>query len=74
MSKEAVQAALVRAAGGNGASPIIGDPDDVVAIMKRLSESGISALAMGFTNYLDHFPYFRNEVLPRLVREGLRAE
>ncbi len=74
MSEEAVQAALVRAAGGNGASPIIGDPDGVVATMKRLSESGISALAMGFTNYLDHFPYFRDEVLPRLVREGLRVD
>ena len=73
MSEEALQAARIRAAGGNGASPIVGDPDDIVAMMKRLSESGITALAMGFTNYLDHFPYFRDEVLPRLEREGLRA-
>ena len=72
-SEEVLQAARIRAAGGNGALPIIGNPDDVVATMKRLSESGISALAMGFTNYLDHFPYFRDEVLPRLEREGLRA-
>jgi dimethylsulfone monooxygenase len=63
----------VRAAGGNGALPIVGDPDDVATMMKRLSECGISALAMGFTNYLEHFPYFRDEVLPRLAREGLRA-
>jgi len=73
ISEERLQAARIRAAGGNGALPVVGDPDDVVAMMKRLSESGISALAMGFTNYLEHFPYFRDEVLPRLVREGLRT-
>jgi alkanesulfonate monooxygenase SsuD/methylene tetrahydromethanopterin reductase-like flavin-dependent oxidoreductase (luciferase family) len=54
--------------------PIVGGPDDVVATMRRLSEGGITALAMGFTNYLEHFPYFRHEVLLRLARQGLRAE
>ena len=73
MTEEMHQAAQIRAAAGNGALPIVGDPDDVVAMMKRLSECGISALAMGFTNYLEHFPYFRDEVLPRLVHEGLRT-
>ena len=73
VSEEALQAARLRAAGGNGALPIIGDPDYVAALMKRLSECGISALAIGFTNYLDEFPYFRDEVLPRLADEGLRA-
>jgi alkanesulfonate monooxygenase SsuD/methylene tetrahydromethanopterin reductase-like flavin-dependent oxidoreductase (luciferase family) len=74
MTDEMHQAARIRAAAGNGALPIVGDPDDVVAMMKRLSEGGISALAIGFTNYLEHFPYFRDEVLPRLVHEGLRTE
>jgi len=69
-----LQTFRIRAAGGNGALPIIGDPDHVVAMMKRLSECGISALAIGFTNYLEDFPYFRDEVLPRLVNEGLRAK
>ncbi|MFQ6029968.1 MAG: LLM class flavin-dependent oxidoreductase [Dehalococcoidia bacterium] len=73
MPEEIRRTTRVRAAGGNGAMPIIGDPDDVVATMKRLSEGGVAALAMGFTNYLDHFPYFRDEVLPRLARVGLRA-
>ena len=58
---------------GNGALPIIGDPDYVAALMKRLSECEISALAIGFTNYLNEFPYFRDEVLPRLARKGLRT-
>ncbi len=73
VTEEALQAARIRAAAGNGALPIVGDPDDVVAMMKLLSGFGITALAMGFTNYLDHFPYFRDEVLPRLASEGLRA-
>ncbi len=74
VSKEVLRAARIRAAAGNGAQPIVGDPDDVVALMKRLSESGVTALAMGFTNYLEHFPYFREEVLPRLAHAGLRAD
>jgi len=73
ISEETLRAARMRAAGGNGAKPIVGDPDQVVAEMKRLSECGISALAMGFANYLEHFPYFRDEVIPRLVHKGLRA-
>jgi len=63
----------IRAAGGNGALPIIGNPDDVVAFMKQLSKSGVTALAIGLQNYLDQFPYFRDEVLPRLEKEGLRT-
>jgi FMNH2-dependent dimethyl sulfone monooxygenase len=27
---------------------------------------------MNFVNYLDEFPYFRDEVLPRLERLGVR--
>jgi alkanesulfonate monooxygenase SsuD/methylene tetrahydromethanopterin reductase-like flavin-dependent oxidoreductase (luciferase family) len=74
ISDEALKAARIRAAAGNGALPIVGSPDDVVAMMKRLSGFGIKALAMGLTNYIEHFPCIRDEVLPRLEREGLRAE
>ncbi len=63
----------VRAGGGNGAWPIVGDPDMVADQMARLAGCGVSALAMGFANYLDHVPYFRDEVLPRLERMGLRV-
>ena len=63
-----------RAAGGNGALPIIGTPDQVAETMRGLSQSGVTALAMGFVNYLEHFPYFQQEVLPRLARWGLRVE
>ena len=73
VTEEALREARIRAAAGNGALSIVGSPDDVVASMKRLYISGVTALAMGFTNYLEHFPYFRDEVLPRLAHEGLRA-
>jgi len=63
-----------RAAGGNGAFPIVGDPDDVADLLIRLHEQGIDAFAMGFANYVEHFPCFRDEVLPRLVKAGVRAE
>ena len=74
VTEEALQVARIRAAGGNGALPIVGAPDDIVSLMKRLYDGGVTALAMGFTNYLEHFPYFRDEVLPRLAHEGLRAK
>jgi len=63
----------LRAGAANGGFPIVGDPDDVARIMKQLSDIGITALAMGFTNYLQHVPYFRDEVLPRLERLGMRV-
>ena len=67
------QAFRLRAAAGNGALPIVGDPDTVAEKMKTLSDAGVAALAMGLPNYLEHFPYFRDEVLPRLETMGLRT-
>lgn len=63
-----------RAAGGNGAYPIVGNPDDVADLLLRLHEQGIDAFAMGFANYVEHFPCFRDEVLPRLVKAGVRVD
>lgn len=72
LSDEVKAAMWKRTAGGNGAYPIIGDPDRVVAQMKELSDIGVSGIAMGLVNYLDDFPYIRDEVLPRLEKAGLR--
>ena len=63
---------LQRAGGGNGAYLIVGDPDDVASLLIRLHEAGIDAFAMGFANYTEHLPYFRDEVLPRLEATGVR--
>lgn len=73
ISEQARQAFRTRTGGGNGAWGIIGDPDRVAAQIAELHSFGLSALALSFANYLDHLPYFRDEVLPRLERMGLRA-
>ena len=61
-----------RAGGGNGAYPIVGDPDAVAAKLLKLHAAGIDAFAMGFANYVAHVPYFRDQVLPRLEDAGVR--
>ena len=73
MPEEVRRGLRLRAAGGNGALPLIGDPDGVAAQLVELHGYGIDAFAMGFANDLDQFPYFRDEVLPRLADAGLRA-
>jgi alkanesulfonate monooxygenase SsuD/methylene tetrahydromethanopterin reductase-like flavin-dependent oxidoreductase (luciferase family) len=51
----------------------IGDPDWVTEQLARLHRVGFDGLVINFVNYLDEFPYFVQEVLPRLERLGLRA-
>ena len=50
----------------------IGDPDRVAAQIARLAGVGFDGIVMNFVNYLDEFPYFAQEVLPRLEAMGLR--
>jgi hypothetical protein len=40
--------------------------------LSEISACGFNGIATSFVNYLDEFPYFRDEVLPRLERLGLR--
>lgn len=62
-----------RLIGGIGTYPIVGSPDEVAALFKRVSDAGLDGMAVGFVNYLAELPYFRDEVLPRMQRLGLRA-
>lgn len=73
LSDEVKEELKARIAAGNGAYPLVGTPDQVVEKIKQLSEMGFSGMAMGLVNYVDHFPYFRDEVLPRMERAGLRT-
>ena len=41
--------------------------------MAALSRAGIRGIAFSFVNYLDELPYFRDEVLPRLAKMGVRT-
>ncbi len=51
----------------------IGTPDDVAAEIVNMHAMGIGGTALVFVNYLNEFPYFAQEVLPRLKRAGLRT-
>jgi dimethylsulfone monooxygenase len=51
----------------------VGDPDHVTAELARLQGVGFDGLVLNFVDYLAEFPYFAQEVLPRLERLGLRA-
>ncbi|HLG69923.1 MAG TPA: LLM class flavin-dependent oxidoreductase [Chloroflexota bacterium] len=59
-------------ASGNGGTPLLGSPDDVAAALAGVSEAGFDGCGISFFNYVNEFPYFRDEVLPRLERMGLR--
>jgi dimethylsulfone monooxygenase len=59
---------------GLGGFSFIGDPDRVTDDLAELSDCGIEGVAISFINYLNEFPLFRDEVLPRLERRGLRAQ
>jgi alkanesulfonate monooxygenase SsuD/methylene tetrahydromethanopterin reductase-like flavin-dependent oxidoreductase (luciferase family) len=58
--------------GGHGVYPLIGDPDDVASQLAKISAAGFIGSTLAFVNYLDEFPYFRDEVLPRLEKLRLR--
>ena len=59
-------------ANGMGGLPLVGDPDAVAQDLARLAALGLRGIAISFVNYLDELPFFCAEVLPRLVRSGLR--
>jgi alkanesulfonate monooxygenase SsuD/methylene tetrahydromethanopterin reductase-like flavin-dependent oxidoreductase (luciferase family) len=57
---------------GLGGVPLIGDPDAVAQGLGRLAATGARGIAISFVNYADELPFFAEEVVPRLVRMGLR--
>jgi alkanesulfonate monooxygenase SsuD/methylene tetrahydromethanopterin reductase-like flavin-dependent oxidoreductase (luciferase family) len=59
-------------ANGMGGDPIIGDPDQVADELADLCGAGLNGIGISFVNYLDELPYFRDEVLARLARRGVR--
>jgi alkanesulfonate monooxygenase SsuD/methylene tetrahydromethanopterin reductase-like flavin-dependent oxidoreductase (luciferase family) len=63
----------IRFAAGHGGYPLIGSPDDVADAIARIADAGFFGLTLGFVNALDEFPFFRDDVLPRLVARGLRS-
>jgi alkanesulfonate monooxygenase SsuD/methylene tetrahydromethanopterin reductase-like flavin-dependent oxidoreductase (luciferase family) len=58
---------------GMGGMPIIGSPDTVAAQFARVAAAGFDGMALSFVHYTNELPFFRDEVLPRLERLGLRT-
>lgn len=61
-----------RFSGGHGGFPLIGDPQKVADGLQQLYEAGFSGTTLSFVNYVEEFPYFRDNVLPILEARGLR--
>lgn len=61
-----------RFAAGHGTLPIVGDPDHVAVELARIEAAGFAGTTLSFVDYVREFPYFRDEVLPRLEAMGLR--
>ena len=57
---------------GMGGLPIVGDPDFVAKQLADLSQAGLTGIGVSLVNYADELPFFCDEVLPRLVRMGVR--
>src|ERR1700730_318706 len=56
-----------------GGFPFVGTPDRVAQGLADISKAGMRGIAVSFVNYLDELPYFADEVLPRLVKLGVRC-
>ena len=61
-----------RFAAGHGGYPLVGTPDQIADKLEKLSATGLTGTTLAFVNYAKEFPYFRDEVLPRLEKKGLR--
>jgi alkanesulfonate monooxygenase SsuD/methylene tetrahydromethanopterin reductase-like flavin-dependent oxidoreductase (luciferase family) len=62
------------AANAVGGYPFVGTPDRVAEELTIISQAGVHGIGLSFVNYLDELPYFCDEVLPRLERQGVRAK
>ena len=49
-------------------------PDTVAHELNQLVAAGLTGIAVSFVNYTRELPYFCDEVLPRLVKMGLRQK
>lgn len=59
---------------GMGGLRLIGTPDEIARDLAAISAAGITGIGFSFVHYLNELPYFCDEVIPRLVRLGLRGD
>lgn len=61
-----------RMAAGHGGFPLVGTPEQVAEGILALHKAGFRGTTLSFVDYLEEFPYFRDNVLPILAAEGIR--
>jgi FMNH2-dependent dimethyl sulfone monooxygenase len=61
-----------RVAAGFFALPLVGTPEQIVEGMQKLSDAGLSGMAMSFDDYDDGLRRYSAEIRPLLVEAGLR--
>lgn len=57
---------------GTGTFLVQGSYDDCAATYKTFHDAGLDGMAVGMIDYAAELPVFRDEILPRLERLGLR--
>ncbi|WP_339692358.1 LLM class flavin-dependent oxidoreductase [Celeribacter baekdonensis] len=57
---------------GHGGFPLIGTPRQVADGIIKLHDTGFAGTTLSFVDYVEEFPYFRDEVLPLLAEAGIR--
>jgi dimethylsulfone monooxygenase len=57
-----------------GGYPFVGTPDRIAEELGIISQAGVRGIGLSFVNFLDEVPYFCDEVLPRLVSQGIRIK
>jgi alkanesulfonate monooxygenase SsuD/methylene tetrahydromethanopterin reductase-like flavin-dependent oxidoreductase (luciferase family) len=71
-TKEMLEMFRGRFAAGHGSVPLIGSPDDVADAIESYARAGFGGMTIAFLDYAKELPYFVEEVLPRLVKKGVR--
>jgi FMNH2-dependent dimethyl sulfone monooxygenase len=61
-----------RMAAGHGGFPLIGTPEQVAEGLLALHRAGFAGTTLSFVDYVEEFPYFRDNVLPILAAKGVR--
>jgi len=57
-----------------GGYPFVGTPDRIAEELSIISQAGVRGIGLSFVNFLDEVPYFCDDVLPRLVSQGIRVK
>lgn len=61
-----------RMATGHGGFPLVGTPEQVADAIGSLHAAGFRGTTLSFFDYVEEFPYFRDQVLPLLSERGIR--